>query len=180
MDHIKHGIVIACEVCKMIKHPVMALALVRTWFNAWSTSFRMNGEDKTCIYGCHEKPDKLLHYITCPVLINEVYHLLPLIRRDRQLPAEYMALQMLVIDPDPTRQHIVDNLIRLTTVVEAYHNSKHLNHEQAGLYIKVAYKRILVTISPTLPSSSLFAFTRRLGDMSPSSQHISTSVPVCP
>ncbi len=43
----------------------MAMAVIKSWANVWTTSARMNEDDKLpCVFGCDDR-DTLSHYIQC-------------------------------------------------------------------------------------------------------------------
>ena len=48
------------------------VALLRTWFDGWTTSYRAHSEKSSCILGT---ADRLLHYMECNTLWNDIYSL---------------------------------------------------------------------------------------------------------
>ena len=58
----------ALECAKHVNH-CTAISWLKTATNAWCTSHRMHETNKlTCIFGCSDLPDRIDHYIICPLL----------------------------------------------------------------------------------------------------------------
>ena len=52
--------------------PFSMTALMNTWMNGWTTSFRTHYALKKCVFGC-DAQDRLSHYVECADLWNEIY-----------------------------------------------------------------------------------------------------------
>ena len=63
------------ELCQGLKSlgPRVAMAVVKSWANAWTTSSRMHDELRLpCIFGCEGCMDSLDHYLYCDPLWSAV------------------------------------------------------------------------------------------------------------
>ena len=63
--------------CRSLKNSFITMSLFRTWLNAWSTTYRKHETPTTCKFGCSCCPDRITHYLVCPVLIQELFRLIP-------------------------------------------------------------------------------------------------------
>ncbi len=72
-----------------------AMRVIKTWVNSWGTSYRMH-EDVlfSCLFGCQDAEDSMIHYVQCPFWLMLLTHLL------RDPPPSPMPLVRLgVVDP---------------------------------------------------------------------------------
>ena len=48
------------------------MKVIKTWFNAWTTSSRMGGAHYIypCLFGCNDSCDRLGHYLICPLMFS--------------------------------------------------------------------------------------------------------------
>ena len=56
--------------------PVFMSAIMMTWLNGWTTSFRAHSHKRNCIFGCGDANDRLLHYVDCPLLWKAIYKMM--------------------------------------------------------------------------------------------------------
>ena len=111
LPDIAHSL-IAARGCK----PFFVVALIRTWFNGWITSYRAHTSKKTCCFGCNAE-DRLLHYVRCEVLWKEIYCLMG-------SDCIVSGHSSLALNSGASYEGCPANLFALAVAVDAYHNLK--------------------------------------------------------
>ena len=90
---------------------------MKTFTNAWITSYRMQRERKrTCLFGCRHSRDDMRHYISCPLLMK---HLM-----EYQIFKNYLSppVNTLMMAPNS-----VIGIVFITTAYSMYHAAVHDN-----------------------------------------------------
>ena len=95
--------------------PFLVVALLRTWFNGWTTSYRAHSNKTTCIFGCSaEAEDRLLHYAVCQPLWMAIYSSV-------EVSDEIALLRSLALRLDGD---VASDLRCLAIAVDVYNNCK--------------------------------------------------------
>jgi len=123
--------------------PFFIIALITTWCNGWTTSYRTGSPKRSCIYGC-DAADSLLHYMACPVVWGSL-------RNVGGVPAdtpEYTVLQNLGLDHGAHGLGTIPSKVfQLAIVTDVYNNLKNLNAPAAATVkeqFEFSYKKLVV------------------------------------
>ena len=160
------------DVLFSMKNQYLVFAVLRTWLNAWSTTYRKYNITESCRYGC-PGPDRLSHYLNCDVLHKLLADINPMQRANYTLqvgthvPKDIIAEHFLALSFDEPKdsKYIRDDIIRLATACEAYHNTEEVNAEAACAYVRVACNRVRTIIHPLDYSSKYSGHSSQEDDM---------------
>ena len=111
--------------------PAWATSILKTWANAWTTSYRMHEPTlRSCVFGCPGERDDLHHYLRCQSLFDLLGS-----GSDMAPPAVTELLLLAV----PSRERAV----RLVTIFNAYHGVKNADAPQLQRLVDAARAQAL-------------------------------------
>jgi hypothetical protein len=126
---LKKDIAHTLDIAKRMK-PSIVLALLRTWFNGWTTSYRAHSNKVSCIFGC-DAEDRLLHYIVCQPLWSTIYEKM-------KSKGEMSYARSLALEFNDT----VADVKSLAVACDVYHNLKYADGACARAQISDSSRRM--------------------------------------
>jgi hypothetical protein len=130
--------------------PIFMSSVMLTWLNGWTTSFRTHSASKTCIFGCLQQ-DRLLHYVRCAPLWEEIYHRCGL--SNEISLTRSLALDVPVSSPSPrcARGAPRPDVLALAVALDTYNNLKNSLPEIAGAswreQVRDSHRRITMMLA---------------------------------